>query len=496
MQIELQRAGDPDGRPVYRQIADHIRSEIAADIFGAGARLPAIRALARSLRVNRDTVALAYEELAAEGVVESAVGRGTFVRLAPQASPFQAFQPFQPSLSPLVERLLEFERARPRFGSGKAAVAMHAIIPDPSLYPAESFRRILNRVLRDGGPELLIYGGPQGYEKLREVVAERLRKVSIDVGSDEIVLCHGASQGISLSLRLFAEPGDTVAFEEPTYTNLLATAFGLGLKPAPIPMRGDGLDLAVLERTLERPEVKLLYTIPTFNNPLGTTSTLEHRRALLEIAARHGKPVIVDGYEMDLRFAGRSVPSLAALDGTGLVVLLTSFSKSLFPGVRVGAIVARGRLVDALVALKSATDLSDAMPLQAAVAEFVARGHYDRHLARLRRILRSRRDALLDALDRELPTGARWNVPEGGYQVWVELPDGIDTGELLADAVGAGVLFAPGSQFRHDGRASSDLRLSFAMAREDDLRRGVAALGRVLRDRFASPVRRAAKVHI
>ncbi len=491
--IELQRGSNGDGRPVYRQIADHFRSEIAAEVLGSGARLPAIRNLARSLRVNRDTVALAYEELAAEGVVESAVGRGTFVRLAPRRNPAKAFEP---SLSPLTERLLEFGRGRPHFGSGNGAVPMHAVMPDPSLYPADSFRRVLNRVLLDSGPELFIYGGPQGHEGLREVVAERLRKVAIDLVADEIVLCHGASQGISLGLRLFTEPGDSVALEEPTYTNLLATAFGLGLKPAPIPMREDGLDLAILDRTLERPEVKLLYTIPTFNNPLGTTSTCEHRRALLEIAARHGKPVIVDDYEMDLRFSGRHVPSLAALDTTGLVVLLTSFSKSLFPGVRVGAIVARGRLVDALVALKSATDLSDAMPLQAAVAEFVARGHYDRHLVRLRRILRSRRDALLDALARELPPGARWTTPEGGYQVWIELPDGIDTGELLTDAVGEGVLFAPGSQFCSDGRASNGLRLSFAMTNEDGLRRGVEALGRVLRARFASPPRRAAKVHI
>ena len=328
--IELQRGSDGDGRPVYRQIADHFRSEIAAEVLGSGARLPAIRNLARSLRVNRDTVALAYEELAAEGVVESAVGRGTFVRLAPRRNSAKAFEP---SLSPLTERLLEFGRRRPHFGSGNVAVPMHAVIPDPSLYPADSFRRVLNRVLLDSGPELFIYGGPQGHEGLREVVAERLRKVSIDLVADEIVLCHGASQGISLGLSLFTEPGDSVALEEPTYTNLLATAFGLGLKPAPIPMREDGLDLAILDRTLERPEVKLLYTIPTFNNPLGTTSTREHRLALLEIAARHGKPVIVDDYEMDLRFSGRHVPSLAALDTTGLVVLLTSFSKSLFPGV-------------------------------------------------------------------------------------------------------------------------------------------------------------------
>jgi len=495
MQIQLERNGSRDARPVYRQIADHIRREIDARRVAAGSRLPAIRDLARRLQVNRDTVALAYEALATAGVVESAVGRGTFVCGPELTAPREAVA-FQPVLSALTERLLDFERARPRFGSGDAAVPMHAVIPDPSLYPADAFRRVLNRVLLETGPELLGYGGPQGYAGLREVVSKRLRRASIDAAADDLVLCHGASQGIALSLRLFAEPGDTVALEEPTYTNVLATVYGLGLETTPIPMREDGLDLAVLERTLRRPEVKLLYTIPTFHNPLGTTSTLAHRKALLEIAACCGKPVIVDGYEMDLRFTGRPVPSLAALDGSGLVVHLSSFSKSLFPGVRVGAIAARGRLVDALVALKQATDLSDAMPLQAALAEFMARGAYDRYLLRLRRVLRSRCDALLEALAREMPAGARWTTPQGGYQVWVELPEGIDTSDLLADAVGAGVLFAPGAQFNHDGRPSSGLRLSFAMADEDALRRGVADLGRVIRDRLASQPRRAAQVHI
>jgi 2-aminoadipate transaminase len=495
MQIQVQRDGGRDGRPVYRQIADQIRGEIAARRVTAGSRLPPIRDLARRLRVNRDTVALAYETLAAAGVVESAVGRGTFVCLPGRTAIGEAAA-FQPVLSPLTERLLDFERARPRFGSGSGAVPLHAVFPDPSLYPAADFRRALNRVLIDAGPDLLGYGGPQGHAGLREVVARRLRRASIDVGADELVLCHGASQGIALSLRLFAEPGDTVALEEPTYTNVLATVSGLGLESTPIPMREEGLDLTVLERALRRPEVKLLYTIPTFHNPLGTTSTREHRTALLEIAARCGKPVIVDGYEMDLRFAGRPVPSLAALDRAGLVVHLSSFSKSLFPGLRAGAIAARGRLVDALVALKHATDLSDAMPLQAALAEFVGRGAYDRHLARLRRVLRSRCGALLDALAREMPPGARWTTPQGGYQVWVELPEGIDTSDLLADAVGAGVLFAPGAQFHHDGRPSSGLRLSFAMADEASVRRGVAALGRVIRERLRGEPRRVAQVHI
>jgi len=483
MEIALQRGTGREGRAVYRQISDHIRHEVADGRLEAGDRLPPIRNLAKELGVNRDTVALAYEALVTAGVAVSTVGRGTFV--APvHASDAPSAEDFHAALAPLTERLLDFERARPRFGSATNAVPMHSLVPDQSLYPADEFRRVLNRVLQQSGPELLLYGSPQGHLGLRETLADRFQTDGIDIDANGIVLCHGASQGISLGLRLFAQAGDVVALEEPTYSNAIAAIHGLGLKSAPVPMREAGPDLAALDRILAQPEVKVLYTIPTFHNPLGTTTSVDHRRRLLEIAARHHKPVIEDGYETDLRFSGRSVPSLAALDRTGLVLHLFSFSKSLFPGARVGAITARGRLIEALLALKQATDLSDALPLQAALAEFAACGAYDRHLGRVRRVLRERCDALLDALATEMPSGTRWTHPEGGLQVWVELPESVETRDLLSDAAVAGVLFAPGSQFNHDGRPSNCLRLSFAMAEPEALRVGVSTLARVVAERL------------
>jgi DNA-binding transcriptional MocR family regulator len=483
MHIALERGAGRERRTVYRQISDHIRLEVADGRLEAGDRLPPIRDLARDLGVNRDTVALAYEELVNAGVAVSTVGRGTFVAPA-RSSGTPDVEDFQPSLAPLTERLLDFEHARPRFGSAANAVPMHSLVPDQSLYPADAFRRVLNRVLQRSGPELLLYGSPQGHLGLRETLAERFQRDGIRIDANGIVLCHGASQGISLGLRLFAQADDVVAVEEPTYNNALAAVHGLGLKIAPVPMRGAGPDLAALDRILAQPEVKVFYTIPTFHNPLGTTTSVDHRHQLLEIAARHRKPVIEDGYETDLRFSGRPIPSLAALDRTGLVLHLFSFSKSLFPGARVGAITARGRLIEALLALKQATDLSDALPLQAALAEFAASGAYERHLGRVRRVLRERCDALLDALEVEMPQGTRWTRPDGGLQVWVELSEEIETRDLLSDAAVAGVFFAPGSQFNHDGRSSNCLRLTFAMAEPEALRFGVSVLAQLVAKRL------------
>jgi len=491
MDIALERDPGRDGRPVYRQIAEQILGQIESGHLAGGMRLPPIRDLARQLEVNRDTVALAYESLASSGHVECSVGRGTFVRAAAASG-----ESYRPAFSALTEKVRDFERSRPRFGSAPDAVPMHALVPDPSLYPAEVFRKVLNRVMQQGGADLLLYGGPQGLRRLREVLAARFREAQIDTDADRVVLCHGASQGIHLATRLFAENGDTVALEEPTYNNVLGVMHALGLRTAAVPMASDGPDLAELERILARPEVKFFYTIPTFHNPTGITTSLAHRKAVLSIAARCGKPVVEDAYETDLRLSGKSLPSLAALDTAGLVVHLFSFSKSLFPGARVGAICGQASVVDALLALKQATDLADSMLLQAGLAEFVAEGSYDRHLRRLRRELCERRDALLEALERRMPAGVSWTRPEGGYQVWLRLPTGLDTGELLADAVGAGVLFAPGFQFNHDGRASCCLRLTFAMADAGALRSGVEVLAGVIEDRLASGPRRMARVHI
>ncbi len=488
--------GGRAGRPVYQQIADHLRGQIETGALSFGSRLPAIRSLASELGVNRDTVSLAYEALADEGLVESTVGRGTFVR-SPAARSGER-ELLATALSPGVERLLRFEYARPRFMAAEGVVALHSLIPDPGLYPVAAFRRCLDRVLVQGGAELFLYGGPQGHPGLRERIAERLSDAGAEVRADEVVLCHGASQGLSLAMRLFAESGETVAVESPTYHNVLATLVGLGLEVAPIEMLPDGPDLDLLDRTLARPDVKAFYTIPTFHNPLGTTTCVARRRALLAIAARHGKPVIEDAFEADLRYRGRSIPPLLALDENGLVVHLMSFSKSLFPGVRIGALVARDRAVDGLVALKHATDLSDSLPLQAAMEAFVADGSYDRHLAKLRRTLRQRRDALLESLAAEMPQGTTFTEPDGGYQVWVELPFEIDTRDLLADAARAGVLFAPGSQFLPDGGPSRALRLAIAQVSVEEIAQGIRALAQVVESRrdIRTPERKATGVHL
>ena len=464
--------------PVYRQIAEQLRVQIEGGELEPGARLPTIRSLASGLGVNRDTVSLAYESLASLGLVESTVGRGTFVREKGAAR--SEGETAAIALGAQVEQLMHFEAGRPRYPAAPDAVALHSLVPDPSLYPIADFRRCLDEVLDGGGAELFLYGDSQGHAGLRETIAKRLADIGIATGADELVLCHGASQGLALAVRLFASAGESIAVESPTYHNMLGTLVGFGVRAAAVPLGADGPDLDALDSVLARSDVKAFYTIPTFHNPMGTTTTVAHRRKLLAMAARHGKPVIEDAFEMDLRLRGRRVPPLAALDEAGVGVHLSSFSKSLFPGVRTGAIAARGRVVEGLVALKHASDLADSLPLQAALDAFVRAGLYDRHLARLKPVLTRRLDALLEALRRHMPEGTHFTEPEGGYQVWVELPFEVDTRDLLPDAARAGVLFAPGSHFLPDRGPSRGMRLTIAQCETGEIEPAIRALAEVV----------------
>ncbi|HEV7732667.1 MAG TPA: PLP-dependent aminotransferase family protein, partial [Candidatus Binatia bacterium] len=236
-------------------------------------------------------------------------------------------------------------------------------------------------------------------------------------------------------------------------------------------------------------------TMPSFQNPTGISTSLEHRRRLLAIAARHGVPILEDEFQKDLRVHGRPVPPLRALDGTGRVIYVGTFSKALFPGSRVGWIVAPPSVAPAMVGLKRASDLASSSAVQAALANFCRTGEYDRHVRRASAELGIRLDRAIAALEQHLPRGSTFTRPEGGFALWVTLPDAIDTMALLPAAKQAGVVYSPGALFFTDGRRSSALRLSVALAGADDIERGIHALGDVARATLTRGRGRALPVH-
>jgi GntR family transcriptional regulator/MocR family aminotransferase len=484
--------------PVAAQIVSYLRRAIEAGRLEPGAKLEPIRVLAKELGLNRETVATAYRELEGLGLTESTVGRGTFVlgpadatrtRVGGASGP--AERPWEPVFSRTTEATRAFAVTRVDYTAPAGAVRFERLIPDAALYPHDAFRKTLNTALAKGGPALYDYGDPRGHEGLRRALVERMARSGIEADADDVVITAGATQGFAIAARMFCDPGDAVAIESPTYPWAFATLASLGLRAAPVPLASDGLDLERLDATLARGGVRLIYTMPSFHNPTGTSTTLAHRKRLLEIAARHGVPILEDDFEKDLRVRGRGAPPLRALDRRGLVSYLGTFSKTLFPAARVGWLFTPPAVTRAALLAKRTMDLTTSSILQAGLALFLREGSYDRHLRRVVKELEARLICAERALEKHLPEGSSFSRSEGGFLIWVTLPDAIDSAALLADAKAAGVVYAPGELFHPDGRRSSSLRLSVSQTPEAAIERGVRLLGEVARAILPRGVKRA-----
>ena len=484
--------------PVYRQIADGVRTAALDGRLPPGHRLPPTRDLARQLGVNRNTVVAAYETLAEEGWVRSHTGRGTFLVPRPGASAepghpaetqrwFSAFSlsaegAAQSGLGTIFSMVVEPGSAIPFVGSYPAA----------ELIPVEPFRHALSRALDRHGVEALSYGPTAGYAPLRETVAQRMRAKGMPATADDVLITNGAQQALELVFRAFVERGDAVAIEEPTYTGALSVLGALGARVVGIPMDQEGIRPDLLSIAMERHRPRLIYVQPTFQNPTTRVTSEGRRRELLALANRYRCPIVEDDWAGDLRFEGPDLPSLHALDSGQHVIYLSTFSKMLMPGLRLGWLAAPPPVMDRLIELKRLQDCGTSPLLQTALDVFLREGGLDVHLERVRPAYRTRRDAMVEALERHFPEDARFERPLGGLFVWVRLSPAIDGGDLFVAAKQRGVLYSRGELFHTDGSGGSAMRLTYSAVSEEQIAEGVAILGRLIHERRPSggePVR-------
>jgi 2-aminoadipate transaminase len=333
------------------------------------------------------------------------------------------------------------------------------------------------RAAVEGDPSVLGYGPAGGYAPLRERLAERH-----GVEPARVMLTNGSLQGFLFYARALLEAGPRrVLVEAPTYDRPLRLLAGLGAEVVALPQDGEGLDPDALAAALARGPAAFLYTIPTFQNPSGRTLPPERRRRLVELAREHSLPVLEDDPYGLVRYEGEPPPLLLELEGGELVTYTSSFSKTVAPGLRVGWFVLPRPLVAPFEEAAVSTYITPALLGEATVVELLARGRFEPNLERVRGLLRARRDAMLEALERELGGVARWSRPEGGYFLWVDFPDEVDAGELLRRATAAGVPFVRGSDFFPGGEGGrSSARLAFSFASPGEIAEGVGRLAALL----------------
>ncbi|MGA2270484.1 MAG: PLP-dependent aminotransferase family protein [Bryobacteraceae bacterium] len=464
--------------PLYRQLYEQFALKIRSGELPRGERLPATRELAGLLGLNRTTVSAAYEMLEADGLITGHVGRGSFVAGHSAA----AGCPLGPGVdwSSLVERS-DLPPSPQAGGFGKDVISFVMSRPSRALFPLDDFRASCAAVLaRPDLAGILQLGSPAGYEPLRRYLMEEARRQRLAGPGDDLIVTNGCQQALDLIGRVLLRPGDTVAVEDPVYTGLKNLLAGMGAQLVGIPVGADGLDIAQLERVLERERPRFLVVTSNFQNPTGATMPLAARRGLLEAARAARVPVVENDAYGELRYQGEPLPAIKQLDENTGTVLLRSFSKVSFPGLRVGWVVGPKPLIDRLRQAKEATDLHTDQLSQAVLLEFAESGRLEAHRARVLQAGAERLAATLDACRRYLPAGSRWTRPQGGMNVWVRLPEPLDAGELLPRAQKEGVAYLPGRYFAVSRLEPGALRLSFAGLTPDQIRSGLEVLGRIV----------------
>ncbi len=357
-------------------------------------------------------------------------------------------------------------------------------LPSPATFPVERMRQVTEKILRDAPEAALQYGPTEGYGPLREWIADRLSQGGTRIPASRVLVTTGSQQGLDLLGKVLIDEGSRVLVETPSYLGALqafsmfAPAFG----SLPSDARGivtDALDPATLAGA------RFIYCLPNFQNPTGRRMPLERRKALVALAAAAGVPLLEDDPYGELSYGGEALPSLLSMNPDG-VVYMGSFSKVLAPGLRLGYVVAPEPVHAKLVQAKQAADLHTPSFSQRIVHEAVQDGFLDAHIPGIRSLYAQQCERMLAALEREFPARARWNRPEGGMFIWVELPEGVDTGALLARAVERNVAFVPGAPFYALEPRVNTLRLSFVTVPGAKIDAGIKVLGSLVKDAIAA----------
>jgi DNA-binding transcriptional MocR family regulator len=491
-----------DRRPLYQQLAEGIAFQIRNLGLAPGTRLPALRDIAKSHGVALVTASQAYEALAAEGLIASRIGRGTFVLSVadPSRPNGQARVAALPARSRDIDSN-DAEAAISRYGAQNRRVAALQLLrwkvapgaialsnghTAPETYPLPDFARCYARTFLDDPAEIHQYRADRGDERLRELFADRLRARGADVSADDILIVSGAQQALSLVAESFLEPGDFAAAEAPTYFAALEVFDQRRVSWVNLSGDADGVRPASVRDGTKRFSPRLVYLNTAAHNPSGAFLARSRHRAILD-AARDSKAVIVEDQTCwPLCFDGEAPPPLFASSDGAQVVLIESLSKLLFPSLRIGYIAARGAAMRSLYAAKLRADTFTTTVAQRALVRFLESKSAARHLRNARFLYRRRRDALLSALRRVIPEGTVVSASRGGVNVWLELPKGWSSVELFGHAAREGLLFLPGAPFYPTMPAQNTLRLSYGTLPETAASDAMARFGRALRSYAAA----------
>jgi GntR family transcriptional regulator / MocR family aminotransferase len=482
---------DRRGRsPLQRQIYDQIREAILSGRFAPGARVPSSRELAADLAVSRNTVTGAFDQLLAEGYLEGRVGSGTYVAAALPEDLLRV-KPARNGAWAEVEGRPHAPSRPSRRGRAIAGICSSAVRgvywPRPFItglaaldeFPRGLWARMAARLLRHAPAAMLTYGDPAGYRPLRQAIAEYLRAArGVRCAAEQVIVTAGSQQALDLAARVLLDPGDTAWVEDPAYLNARGALKAAGARCVSIPVDSEGI--SVQQGIRRAPRARLACVTPSHQYPLGVTMSLARRMALLEWARRRNAFIVEDDYDSEFRYAGRPLASLQGLDSAGRVIYTGSFSKVLFPALRLGYLVAPENLIDAFLNARILSDRQSPGLEQCLVAEFIAEGHFARHIRRMRALYAERREALIAAVEQEMPGALEIGSAEAGQHVVAWLPRTANDVQVSEHAAAAGIIASPLASYATHVKLRPALLLGYAALPPRQIREGARKLGAVL----------------
>lgn len=464
----------------YERFADDIAELIRSGVLGPGERVPSVRYASQTHGVSPSTVFQAYYLLERRGLIRARPRSGYFVNAhaTRQFSEPQALHPISEStdvdVSALVFSILDSIKDPNTVPFGSA-------FPSPSLFPLQRLSRSLASASRAMDPRVAVTDLSPGNPQLRRQIALRYMVGGLMLPMEELLITNGALEALNLCLQAVTQPGDLVAIEAPAFYACLQVLERLKLKAVEIPVHPrEGMDLEVLAQTLQKHPVKAVWCMTTFQNPVGASMPEAKKQALVELVTRHQVPLIEDDVYAELYYAQQAPKPAKAFDTQGLVMHCGSFAKSLAPGYRIGW-VAAGRFAQKVERLKLMTSLCASMPAQAAIADYLQHGGYDRHLRKLRYALEGQQANMLAAIGRHFPAQTCVSQPSGGYFLWLELPQQMDALKLFHMALAQGISIAPGPIFSPTRRFGNCIRLNYGSPWNEGAEQAMATLGRIIR---------------
>ena len=371
--------------------------------------------------------------------------------------------------------------------SDKTIISFAAGNPSPLSFPAKELGEISADIFENDSTNALQYSITEGYPPFRKAIKERIsKKFGIGRDFDDTIVTSGGQQGIELACKSFCNEGDFIVCENPSFIGSLNSFRSNGVTPIGVPLRDDGIDTEILEKTLDSNDrIKLIYVIPTFQNPAGICSTLENRKKVYEIAKKHNVLIVEDNPYGELRFAGEEIPTYKSFDEDGLVIYCSSFSKILSAGMRIGYVCAPSEVIQKMVVAKQVEDVHTNIFFQMLCYRYMTERDLDAHIKGIQALYRQKCGLMLAELDKNMPKCIKYTRPEGGLFIWCTLPDGKDSAEFVREALKRKVAVVPGTAFNCDTEAYSDsFRLNYSMPSDDDIVRGIGILSDLAREMF------------